>query len=193
MPSRYEQILEANGADTPRRWQPFARRGAPRHSAETTAWGALAYGYKTAADIVAKECCDSNTVRDTLWPPIFFLYRHWIEIELKSTWKGYFSWGLLDCEPPNNEHRLLTLWRKVRKASTKVGFFSEEDEYILRVDRSIELFDSVDERSTHSRYPTVRGKYHSLDINIERLISAVDDIDTIFFGLGEMTQEYDRH
>jgi hypothetical protein len=188
MPSRYEQILEANSADTPRRWQCFARRGAPIYSDEA-AWGALARGYKTAADIVARECCDSNRCRDTIFPPICFLYRHWVELALKSVWKQYFSGGLLDCEPPDNQHRLLILWRAIREASTAFGLFSAKDEFILRVEKSIDLLNSIDPRSTHSRYPTVGDKYHSLGIDIEDLISAVDDIDTFFFGLGVMIED----
>jgi hypothetical protein len=98
MSSRYEQILEANSADTPLRWRSFAKRRSftPRDAA--TMWDELAHGYQMAADIVAKECCDRNK-NSVLCSPIFFLYRHYIELKLKAIWQEYFSRGWLNHEP----------------------------------------------------------------------------------------------
>jgi hypothetical protein len=191
MSSRYEQILEANGADIPQRWQSFAKRSDPIYGSETMMWGALAHGYKIAADLVAKECCDNGKFRDTLYSPVLFLYRHYIELSLKYLWKEYFLLGLLDSEPPDDDHRLLPLWQRIQEASEAVGLLSADDAFITQVGKSILLFDRLDKRSTHSRYPTVGGKYSSLYVNIEALIRAVDDIDTIFYGLGAMIQEWE--
>jgi hypothetical protein len=193
MSSRYERILAANSADTPHRWQSFAERSDPIYGAATTMWGALAHGYKAAADLVAKECCDDNGCRDTLHPPAFFLFRHYIELTLKYIWKEYFSRGWLDFKPPDDHHRLLPLWQRIRRVSEAIGLFSAGDEFVTRVERSIALFAALDNRSTHSRYPTVGGKYHSFHIGIEQLIRAVDDIDTVFFGLRAMVDAYDGY
>jgi hypothetical protein len=99
MPSRYEQLLDAHSAITPRRWRPFATRTPRTYLDAGNAWGASAYGYKQIADRVAKEFYDRNEINETLFPPIFFLYRHWIELGLKHIWAEYFSHGLLEDEP----------------------------------------------------------------------------------------------
>jgi hypothetical protein len=191
MPSRYKQILDANSAETPQRWKRFAQRIPPMYG-EGAAWGALANGYKKAADIVAKEYVENIRYSDTLWQPILFLYRHWVELELKALWKKYFSFGALDSEPPEH-HSLSPLWHKIREISSSLGILDKEEEFVVRVERSINLFNSIDSVSTHSRYPVVNGAYHSLGISgIEALICAVDDIDTLFYGLGVMIdQSYD--
>lgn len=190
MPSWYEQILEANSARAPRRWQPFAKRVPTPYSHENIAWHALAYGYKTAADIVARECCESR--RGALAEPLFFLFRHYIELKMKAVWKEFFLRGWVDCEPPENEHRLVPLWREIRTASMSIGLIDNNDELIINVDKSISLFNEIDSWSTHSRYPVVAGKCWSIDSDLESLICAVDDIETFFFGLSVMIEQADK-
>ena len=192
MSSRYEQILEANASDTPMPWRVFARRRpfAPRDPA--IMWDSLAYGYQRAADIVAKEFCDRDR-NQILSAPIFFLYRHYVELKLKGAWQQYFSRGWLNSGPPTNNHELLGLWNTVREVSVNHGLFDAGDEFVARVQQSIELFDSIDKRSTHSRYPEVGGEFHSLDLEVEAFILAVDDIDTFFFGLDARIDIHDGY
>jgi hypothetical protein len=183
MHSRFEEILEANSADTPPEWRPFAKRQpvAPRDAA--IMWDRLAYGYQRAADIVEKESCDRDR-NDLLLAPIFFLYRHYIELKLKAVWQEYFSRGWLDSAPPKNTQGLVDLWMTIKEASTSHGLFGIDDGFVVRVQKSIELFNSIDDRSTHSRYPEVGGEFHYLDLDLEEFIRSTDDIDTFFFGLG---------
>jgi hypothetical protein len=193
MSSRYEQVLERNRADTPQSWQSFARRVDPICDSESLMWNRLAHDYKSAADIVARESCNSYKHRDTLHSPIFWLYRHYIELVLKYFWREYFSLGWLDWEPPDDEHNLLILWRTIRKTSEAHGLFSADDKFIDQVEKSINHFNTLDKRSMHSRYPEVGGKYHSLHIGIEKHICAADDLDTLFYGLRAEIQEYESY
>lgn len=191
MSSAYDHILEKNSARIPRPWRSFAKRDASAYGAEVTAWKALAYGYKNAADMLAKECYNAGHREDILASPIFFLFRHYVELEMKATWKELFLRDWLDREPPQNEHRISILWRTIRDVCTSRGILCDDEDFVVCVDKSLYLINQIDSRSTHSRYPSVRGKYHEIGIDLEGLICAIDDIDTLLFGLSIMIDEAD--
>ncbi|OQX56570.1 MAG: hypothetical protein B5M53_00775 [Candidatus Cloacimonas sp. 4484_209] len=77
-------------------------------------WLSYVDGYKRAGDLLIKKCQPVN--KNILVYPICFMYRHYIEIQLKDIIKKYEEFiighvGCLDGIPKNRaHHKLDTLW-----------------------------------------------------------------------------------
>lgn len=191
--SSFETLLELHSEALPSRWRSFARRRIPAYSDEHLAWGAYAYGFKLAADAVAKDCYESRVDRHILYAPIFYLYRHYIELELKSFYKEFFNrgWISVDFEKSHNIHKL---WHRVKLAAIDKSVLSSDDKFVEHVEKSFNLITSVDKSSMHSRYPVdSNGNVHEIEFDIEQFIIEMDNIETIFFGLSAMIDQYDEY
>jgi hypothetical protein len=94
--------------------------------------------------------------RDVLVFPIVFLYRHYVELQLKEM--AVIASNLADrtAKIPVH-HRLWDLWREVRKAVENLGGFSNED--LTRAEAYLKQLAAADPRSESFRYPqTAKGE-----------------------------------
>lgn len=126
-------------------------------------WYRYASAYKEAADrfVELLREDDDTYERNMFGPPMMFLYRHSIELHLKSLLLA--AGQLLDdpqTVPP--EHYLWKLWVRVRKLILRVAD-SGEDEWVRRADQIIKEFDQLDPTSFAFRYPTARDGKPSLE------------------------------
>jgi hypothetical protein len=112
-------------------------------------WYRYAITYKEAGDRLA-ELVDTTYRRNMLVGPMMFLYRHAIELHLKSL---LLDAGELLDDPQTvpQKHYLLKLWLKVRAMLLQID--SRESEWILRADNVIKQFDDLDPSSMSFRYP----------------------------------------
>ena len=188
MRSKFDEILTANSNNTSRAWQKFAKRTKPNCPSAQDNWGALAYGYKAAADILAEHQINEGTYRPELFSPIFFLYRHYFELELKSTWRAFYERGQLVDAPPENEHRISQLWPPIREAIIRHDLAAVDDLFLIKVGKSMNLVNSTDAKSVHSRYPELRGQHHSIHVSLKELVCAADDFDTFMYALYEIAK-----
>lgn len=114
-------------------------------------WGMLADSYFEAADSLASltllpYATDRPSPNEVL-APILFLYRHWLELELKAVLHVAHDY---DGEgAPSKGHQLLPLWERARGymegrwPSQAYGF----------LEKNVRLLDTVDEKSMAFRYP----------------------------------------
>jgi len=127
---------------------------------------------------VAADQINSAFHRPELFPPIFFLYRHYIELELKAIQVNLFNHELVNDTPQTN-HFVMKLWRAVLHAIVRADLISVKDKFMVKVDRSIVLFEQVDSKSMNSRYPTAGNinsdNYHAILVNLSDLVRAADD------------------
>jgi hypothetical protein len=128
-----------------------------------------------------------------LYAPIFFLYRHWIELTLKYIWKDYEDRGWISTKL-KYDHKIIPRWKAIKELLVERDIISEEDEFLESVEKSLKLLSSVDESSVYSRYPQSQpGQLHDIHFDLEEFITTVDDIDTLFFGLSAMVDQYDEY
>lgn len=114
-------------------------------------WYATALGYKEAADRLIATIIDKRWGRDPSGAPAMFLYRHYVELHLKSLLIE--AGELLDepqAVPP--KHYLWVLWTRVRALLLKVGG-SSDGPWLRRADEIITSLDDLDPTSFAFRYP----------------------------------------
>lgn len=112
-------------------------------------WYRYATAYKEAADSLVGTM-DTTYRRNMFGPPMLFLYRHSIELHLKSL---LLEAGELLDDPQTIErrHYLWRLWTSVRTMLLRID--NREDEWLLRADDIIKQFDELDRESFAFRYP----------------------------------------
>lgn len=189
MASRFDQILCKNSENTDSMWRSFARLDSLTYKSRYDNWGVLAYGYKAAVDIVAADQINGSFHRQELFPPIFFLYRHYVELELKAIQINLFNHGLV-ADTPQKNHLVMDLWRTILCAIVRAGLVSAGDEFVAKVGKSAMLFDQTDRKSMNSRYPTADNinsdNYHAIIVNLSDLVRAADDFETFSYALYEL-------
>ncbi len=121
-----------------------------------------------------------------------FVYRHYIELHLKSLLRD--AGELLDSPesiPPR--HYLVTLWERVRALLLKIDGRSP-DAWYLRVYQIISDFDAVDESSFAFRYPVATDGSPSLSgslrIDPENIRHMIAELHVFLSGATTQIFEY---
>jgi hypothetical protein len=118
-------------------------------------WQTHADTYKLAADELVKTATadPASVIRGDFILPIAFLYRHYLELMLKSLLHGGMSLGKVS--PPNDVlegHNLHKLWNETDKLLALMCT-SADDAQIKAAQRLILEYHSVDKTSCAFRYP----------------------------------------
>lgn len=116
-------------------------------------WAKYIIGYKEAADILADKIIDNRSVQDYLVFPAIFLYRHFVELSLKSIIRYGFELYNINIDYKQN-HKLEDLWRDCRLLIEKN--WPKEKEYVgilNSTENIIKEFSKIDSSSCETRYP----------------------------------------
>ena len=154
-------------------------------------WSHLADSYKEAADRVVSATKDSFSYA-MHGAPIMFMYRHYIELQLKSLLLDAAE--LLD-EPQDipPKHYILTLWTRVRKLLLKISLESDGD-WFTRADQVIADFDALDPTSFAFRYPIDKEGKASTEANLHidpRVArQMIGELDILLSGASSQIIEY---
>ena len=150
-------------------------------------------GYKEAGDSLVNSVADGSGTADSLIFPIVFLYRHYIELRLKSLLHD--GRRLLDIEhKQKSEHQLSKLWPKVRDILVELWPDGSKSD-LAAFDRLINQFEQVDPRSTTFRYPKDFNGNNSLQmdsprVNLRNLKEVVGAMAIILEGSAAAISEY---
>lgn len=152
-------------------------------------WLYYADGYKEAAEKLVEVAGDCTL--DTVIFPIAFLYRHYLELQLKRITVLAQRLEDLPCEVPHG-HRIDELWDQARAALREAHIPEQEPE--PRVTQLIREFAAIDSVGQAFRYPidtsgtaTLRGITH---INIRNFGERMAEITQLVEGLAEMLYVY---
>jgi len=149
-------------------------------------------GYKTAADELVQRLLASETVgrRDTHIFPILFLYRQFIELELKWIFLVYSD---ADASAKKKlirgerAHDLINLWEKAKPIVLESATLQED---VAIVEDYIMQFNELDKSSSSFRYPINKNLEQILDnqqrINLPNLRQRMDELYHFFTGLDVM-------
>lgn len=150
-------------------------------------------GYKEAGDSLVNSVAGRSGTGDSLIFPIVFLYRHYLELRLKSLL--YDGNRLLDIEhKQKSEHQLSKLWSKVRDVLVELWLNESKDD-LAAFDSLINQFEQVDPRSTTFRYPKDFDGNNSFQmnsprVNLRNLKEVVGAMATILEGSAAAISEY---
>lgn len=133
-------------------------------------WDDYANAYKNAADVLVEKCKQNHSLLDSLICPIFFLFRHSLELVIKSVVKIGVNEGQIE-KFPDNEHSLLKLWKQA-KPVIDVGkdicneYFPDREpiteKIIDNAEKLIDEIDHIDKNSIAFRYAYKKDKSSSL-------------------------------
>jgi hypothetical protein len=117
----------------------------------SSGWTLYASGYKEAADALVERLESKASGQDTLVYPILFLYRQYIELQLKLTIRTCRHL-LEDGDDFPTGHRIDRLWGELDKL-LRQAFPDESTTELDQTGRLISEFAKVDPLSTAFRYP----------------------------------------
>jgi hypothetical protein len=118
------------------------------------------------------------------------LYRQWIELGLKSIWQQSVRLGAPFGSVPK-AHDLIKLWSRERPWFVENGFFSSNDEFVESAERIFSILNNLDPDGTAFRYPPTELPHSDiLNLSLDDFERAIDEVDTIFIGLGAMLDQY---
>jgi hypothetical protein len=114
-------------------------------------WYKYISGYKHAADILVDKIIDNTSIKELLSFPIIFLYRHFIELSLKSIIRDGYQ--LYDIQSDYRQiHSLEELWKDCRSIIKKI-WPNGDDEPLDAAGNIINEFSKIDSSSYETRYP----------------------------------------
>jgi hypothetical protein len=159
-------------------------------------WALYIFGYKQAADILVDYLENNDMDANTLVFPVVFLYRQYLELQLKQIIRD--GNALLDrgLDFPKT-HKLNELWGQCKGIILEV--YPENSEQDLNdleiVEQCILEFSDKDPSSMAFRYPTDKSDQSSLPdnlryIDLQNLAKVVDKINSLLVGIGTGISEY---
>lgn len=119
-------------------------------------WLLFPEAYKQAADRLVDSLRDGgSSIEDDLIYPIIFLYRHFVETQLKSL--ALYVDQFAAERPPERmlrDHQLPGIWKYVRKQFEQLEGASVDRDVLETLERLIIQLAEIDSRSFNFRYPT---------------------------------------
>jgi hypothetical protein len=148
-------------------------------------WGLYASGYKMAADLLVQHVIDTRVEQDLLIYPIVFLYRQFVELQLKEIildGKKLFE----SSEDIPASHSITFLWNECRKIIEQVWPDGNKDDLDV-VEECLNEFSRMDPKSMSFRYPVDTEGKSSLPeglryINIRSVGEAMQKIASFLSG-----------
>jgi hypothetical protein len=153
-------------------------------------WGLFAYSFKKSADLVYSEYVRVH--QDAYWYPAMYLYRQWMELCLKNIWSATQRF---DKQMPNIpwKHELSPLWTTLKPWLERESVISSGDEFIASAERIFGIFDQIDPKGTAYRYPPLTLPHADIiNFSLKDFEAAIDQIDTVFFGIFNLLNEYEE-
>ena len=150
-------------------------------------WVNYLIGYKDAADILVEYIKKSNRNLEFIVYPIVFLYRHYLELQLKMIIKDGYQLLSLD-KDYSKCHKLDELWNDCKIIFKKI-WPKGDKEHLEAMDDYINEFCQVDPTSTEFRYPVRRNGKDTLQnlnsINLDHLSKVMKSIENFIGGIHE--------
>ena len=172
-------------------WKPFIRdRKITSSTWYSKDWGLFAYSFKNSADIVYSEY--RSTRRDAFWFPAIYLYRQWMELGIKRVLSDICRFDKTFPTIPR-KHNLPFLWTEVKTWLEREHIISSDDEFVASAERIFPIFDQIDPDGAAYRYPPLDLPHPDfINFSLDDFEKAIDQIETVFFGVFHRIEEYEE-
>ncbi len=148
-------------------------------------------GYRRAAELLIKHIAETSHDQDTLVYPIIFLFRHAIELRLKSILQNLNKLGERKHGVPTH-HDLSKLWAECKPPLLKLTS-STDQLWLNAVDDLLEQMMKVDPASDAFRYKTKKdGSKNAEGISHINLGQFYDTVNPIAEWLGSASSYLDH-
>jgi hypothetical protein len=147
-----------------------------------------ARGFKKAADLVAQSIIQNyNLLHYEMLPAAVFLYRHSMELNLKSMRTRLatrvsrdFQFGRI--------HQLAELWSPIERYLESGGIQFVDGQLHYRVARAVKEVSDIDLNGQLFRYPdsNAPAAFNWIRINLENLRLSATEVDLLAFGFSEL-------
>jgi hypothetical protein len=158
----------------------------------SSSWSLYASGYKEAADVLVAKVEEHSTHQDVFVYPVLFLYRQYLELQLKMMLKTLRHLKDIGGDFPTG-HRIDLLWIETDKLLRK-EFPNESEAPLIETGRLIREFSNVDPLSTAFRYPVDKNGTPSLPgmkyINLRNVREVMAKIAWLLEGADSMAHEH---
>lgn len=160
-------------------------------------WQAYVCGYKEAGDKIISAIDTCQHGQDMLVFPILFLYRQYLELNIKTQIRECQS--LLRIERPSRPktgeqrissgqgHNLAGLWKCLLELVSRI-YPTVPASTVSEIDRVISAFAMVDPRGDEARYPLTTSEQRTLrnlsEVNLRRLSEDISRADVAFTQIG---------
>lgn len=187
MDKTYDELLDLSESDGQSLMAEYIHHGGDINNFATT-WDYVAFTYGLAFDELARKAYQPGHRVSNLSIPLFFLARHSIELELKSTILEYA--GTDEATPKLDGHDLVSLWNQLSGFMERWGN-PATDEWGVIVAKQIADIQEVDPKGGRFRYPTdIKGKRFELThVELAGLITAHNSITTYLDACASMHSE----
>ena len=153
---------------------------------DTDKWTIYANGYKNAGDLLVEYIKEKQVTQNSLAYPIVFLYRQYIELQMKAIIRDGNQLLDIPIEFPK-DHWIDKLWKQCRKIIEEV--WPEAPSVDLEaVEECVLQFSEIDYGSAAFRYPTDKSGNPSLPdlsvINLRNLSEVITRMGSLLDGVG---------
>lgn len=121
-----------------------------------TTFGGVAVEYQHTADEIVAQLEGGENFPDLVARPVVYLYRHYLELQLKDTLRQARLYFDEDPAVPR-DHRLMELWAPLRKLIERRWDQGEDNGELDAVQSALAEFQAIDARGETFRYPTTRS------------------------------------
>lgn len=155
-------------------------------------WTLYSLGYKEAADLLARHIEEHGAGQDMLVYPVLFLYRQYLELEIKDLIRQGRRLQDIPGGFPKH-HDIARLWRICHQLLSEIAP-NDSVEELREIDRLIEEFSAVDPSSMAFRYPEDKDGNDSLPgithINLRNVREVMSGIGNLLTGASCQIDEY---
>ena len=157
----------------------------------SSGWSLYAAGYKDAADVLVARIEERSSSQDTFVYPVLFLYRQYLELQLKMMVRTLRHLQGVGHDFPKG-HRIDGLWTEA-DSLLRQAFPDESKVELVETGRLIHEFSRVDPLSTAFRYPVDNEGNPSLPgikyINLRNVRDVMAKIAMLLDGAHTMAHE----
>lgn len=158
----------------------------------SSGWSLYASGYKEAADALVTKVEERSTNQDTFVYPVLFLYRQYLELQLKMMVRTLRHLQDIGRDFPKG-HKIDVIWTEAERL-LRQAFPDESRAELVETGRLIHEFANVDPLSTAFRYPVDKDGNPSLPgikhINLRNVREVMAKIAMLLDGAYSMAYEH---
>lgn len=161
----------------------------------SSGWSLYASGYREAADALVANVEQTSSSQDTFVYPVLFLYRQYLELQLKIMLRTLRHLHDIGRDFPKS-HKIDALWDETQKLLIQ-SFPEQPADEVIETGRLIHEFAKVDPLSTAFRYPVDKDGNPSLPgiryINLRNIREVMAKIAMLLDGAYSMAYEHLQH
>lgn len=144
-------------------------------------------GFMIAGAALIEQCKRDSHDRHFLVYPIFFNYRHGLELAMKWIIDHYGRYAKVSLKAKERNHDLLKLWKRCKKVIIAVGSEGENYEPMHSVEQIVKDFHDLDKNNMAFRYSSTKSgtaiNLPDISFDLDNVQDVMEGVDNFFTGV----------